>query len=249
MEAEKAALRALALNSRLAKAHSAMAYVRSIDLSKWREADQFFRAALKSYPDEPLLHVWYAAYLGRAGAHEKAIQEARAAVRIDPISMSANQQLAVEFFRAQKFRDYLAQARELVAIQPLEASGYLALTRALEWTGEFEAAEEALRKARLYGSAEKARSFECTLRAAEGRRDEALVSVKFVREYWRTKHLETNILAGIYGSLGMADEVADILEEGYSRGDHTVLAAATNPYLQRLKNNARIQAFLKRLGF
>jgi tetratricopeptide (TPR) repeat protein len=247
--AEEAAQRALSLDPHLAKAHSSLAYLRSLDLQKWRDADPYFRKALQSYADEPLVHVWYAAYLGRVGRHDEAVAQARAALGLDPASMSANHQLAVEYFRAGRISEYLAQARELVRLQPLEASGRLTLTRALEWSGDFAGAEEELKKAVLYGSPEKARSFEITLRAAQGRRAEALELARTIRSFWEKEPLETNIMAGIYGSLGLSDDVADVLEQGYQRGDSTVLAAATNPYLRGAKQNPRVQAFLRRLGY
>jgi serine/threonine protein kinase len=244
-----AASRALAIDSRLAKAHSSLAYVRSIDIQHWPEADALFRGALASYSEEPLIHVWYAAYLGRIGRHDQAIREAQAAIRLDPASLNTNLQLAVEYFRAGRMADYLNQAREVVRMQPLEQAAHLHLARALEWNRDYSAAEKELAIARLYGTPANAQSFQATLLAAEGRRPEAAAIAAQVREYWKDHPMETNVVAGIYGALDQAGEVADILEEGLAKGDSTVLAAATNPYFQNVKNHPRFQALLRRLGY
>jgi hypothetical protein len=70
---------------------------------------------------------------------------------------------------------------------------------------------------------------------------------------WRAPNggvtVEANQMAGLYGALGRPEEVAVVLETGYARGDTTVLAAATNPYLRNVKQHPKIQAILKRLGY
>jgi tetratricopeptide (TPR) repeat protein len=244
-----AASRALALDPRLAKASSALAYVRSVDLLHWREADDFFRRALRSYANEPLLHIWYAAYLGRIGRHDEAVAHAREAFRLDPASMNAHQQLVVELYRAGRWSEYLEQARELVRMHDVEASAHLALARALEWNRRYEDAAREIELARIYGPPEKAVAYQITLLAARGLREESMRTAARWREVWMREPIETNIVAGVYGALRLPDEVANVLEQGYVRGDPTVLAAATNPYLRPVLQHPRVQAFLKRIGF
>ncbi len=252
-KAVSAANRALLLDSNQAQAQSVLASIRSIDFQHWREADALFRRAISSHPGEPLLHDAYSGYLGRIGRHEEAIREAQTTLALDPASVSSNLRLATELFRAGRTGEYLDQAREVVRMQPLEQAGHLTLARALEWNRDFAAAASELAKARVYGPGEVVDPYQVTLLAAQGRRAEAAAIAARVRKEWEEgpmpARIEANQMAGMYGSLGLGDEVAAVLETGYARGDTTVLAAFTNPYLRNLRQHPGVQSFFKRLGY
>lgn len=247
-QAAFAADKALALDSRQAKAYGALAYVRGTDLKRWREADALFRRAVESFPDEALLHAWYAAYLGRARRHDEAIEQAKACVRLDPGSFYMNHQLAVEYFRAGKSAEYLAQSDDLVKLHPLEAQAHLNRARALEQHGRLNEAEQEIRHGEVYGAGDAARSFIATLRVAQGRRTEAETILTELREAWMKKPVETNLLVTVYGALGMAAEAAEAIRTGAARGDATVLATAANPYVRNIAGDQRMQAAFRELG-
>jgi len=252
-KAAEAAARALELDSRQGKAHSVLASVLSWDFERWKDADAPFRRAVAAYPREPRLHDSYAGYLGRIGQHEAAIREALTALSLDPAGLNPNLRLATEYYRARRWKEFLAQAREVVRMQPLEQDGRLTLARALEWNREFEAAEAELAKARLYGPPALVEPQEATLLAAEGRVTEAEAVADRVRRLWEQAQgkskVEANQVAGMYGAMGRADDVASVLEAGLRMGDTTVLAAYTNPYLTALRQHPKVAAILKRLGY
>ncbi|MBZ5728608.1 MAG: protein kinase [Acidobacteriia bacterium] len=247
------ATRALSLDSRVPLAHGVLASIRSIDFERWREADALFRRAISAHSGDPRIHDAYSGYLGRIGRHEESIREARAAIALDPASLNSNMRLATELFRAGRMGEYLVQAREVVRMQPLEQVGHLTLARALEWNRDFAAADRELAKARLYGPSEIVEPYQVTLLSAQDRPAEATGIAARVRKEWEETlvpvRIEANQLAGMYGSLGLGDEVAAVLETGYVRGDTTVLAAFTNPYLRTVKQHPGVQSFLKRLGY
>jgi Tfp pilus assembly protein PilF len=247
------ATRALSLDSRVPQARGVLASIRSIDFQHWREADTLFRHAISAHSGDPRIHDAYSGYLGRIGRHEESIREARTALALDPASLSSNMRLATELFRGGRMEEYLAQAREVVRMQPLEQVGHLTLARALEWNRDFAAAKTELVKARLYGPNEIVEPYQVTLLAAQGRHEEALAVAARVRKEWEEAaapvRVEANQVAGMYGSLGLGDEVAAVLETGYTRGDTTILGAFTNPYLRTVRQQPRIQALLKGLGY
>ncbi len=248
-QAASAAATALALNSHLARARIIQTSLRSIDFQHWREADGMFRELADSYPENPQIHIAYATYLGRAGRFDDAIRQAQRAVALDPASLSANGQLAEEFFRGGRLKMFLTQAREVVRLQDFEQTGHLQLARALEWNGDLSAARHELELAKLYGAEDSVNCFEATLLVAEGRREEAVTLGQKIRHLAQQQFIETNAMVGVFAALKDTDQVLEILEEGYKKGDATVLAAATNPYMKKLGPDPKIRAFFQRLGF
>jgi tetratricopeptide (TPR) repeat protein len=84
--AERAARQALALDDRLAAAHTALAEI----LAKQglvEEAEESFRRAIASDQRYPTAHQWYATRLVNAGRTAEGLAQIREAVRMDPLSL------------------------------------------------------------------------------------------------------------------------------------------------------------------
>jgi serine/threonine protein kinase/Tfp pilus assembly protein PilF len=247
-EAEKAALKALSIRDDLPRAHGALAFARGTDLRRWKQSGALFEKALRSYPKEALLHNWYAAYLGRAGRHDKAIEHARMALELEPGSYSNGLQLTVELFRAMKLDEHLDQARQLVRLHSLEATAHQALGRALEWTKQFDEAEEELKQADVLKSDERSMAYWATLRAAQGRLPEARELAGRLRQAWETTPMEANTIVGVYARLNEPDVVVAILEKAIRTEDGSVLASPTNPYVRLVRDHPRVQPILRQLS-
>jgi serine/threonine protein kinase/tetratricopeptide (TPR) repeat protein len=247
-EAEKAALKALSLRDDLPRAHGALAFVRGTDIRRWKQSGALFEKALRSYPKEPLLHNWYAAYLGRAGRHQEAIEHARTALELEPGSYGNGLQLTVELFRAMKLDEHLEQARELVRLHSLEATAHQALGRALEWTRQFDEAEQELKQADVLKSDERSMAYWSTLRAAQGKLEEARMLAGRLRKAWENGPMEANSVVGVYASLNDPETVAMILVKAIQAEDGSVLAAPTNPYVRNVRNHPRVRPILQQLS-
>jgi tetratricopeptide (TPR) repeat protein len=248
-EAEKAAREALKMNSNLAKPQGALAYAKSVDLLQWRSSEVYFRKAITLDPTDPLPHAWYASFLGRAGRPKEAIEEAQRAVELDPGDFSVNHQLAAEYFRPRRFPNFLSQARELVRIQPSEANAHLSLARAYEWVNSYPQALVQCDEADKFGNHMTVLCFRATIQVSVGNLDSARKAAVLLEDYWRQNPFEANILTNLLAKLAEFERVMVVLNKSYERGDGTVLACATNPYLDVMRPLPDYQAFLRKLGF
>ncbi|MFN0105270.1 MAG: protein kinase domain-containing protein [Bryobacteraceae bacterium] len=252
-KAEEAATRALSIRGDSAEAHGIRAFVLSTNFDRWRQAEPMLTRAIALDPNSSQLRCWYAVYLGRLGRHDEAVAEARKAVELRSGDYESNQQLAVELMRAGRAAEGLAQAKELVRLRSTEPEPYVTLARAAEWAGEYITAEAALGDAEKYSRSERNRytalAHRATLLAAQGKRGEAEKMAERVRAYWLAKPFESNLLLNIYGKLGDAEKAAEVLAAGYKRGDTTVLAAYSNPYLRAFRDDARMRAIFQKLRF
>jgi serine/threonine protein kinase len=247
-QAEHAALSAIRIDPKLAKAQGVLGYVKSLNVREWLTAEPYFHRALTEDPHEPDVHLWYGAFLGKLGRADEAIAQVRAGLEETPSSLALNQQLAVEYFRARRFPEFLLQAREVVRLQPFEASSYLALARALEWQGQFEEALANCDEAVKYQNAEAALCFRGSILAGRGDLKQARAIAAEVESYWRRQPFESVLLASLYARLGDGSKAVDVLNEGYNRNDSTILTAPTSPYFDSMQGDPSFRAFRRRLG-
>ena len=252
-EAEKAARRAISLDPDMAKAHGALAYLRSVDLHTWRSAGDEFRKALRLDSGEPFCHAWYAAFLGRSGRFQEAIAEAKKAVALSPADFYFNHQLAAEYFLGRKFQEYFVQSQALVRFQPLEVDSHLGLARALEWLGKFaEGLRECDKAERLaidLKSSMLVLCFRGTIEAATDDFSAARRRAQAVEDYWRTNPIESNPLVSLYARLRDYTKAIAILNTAFAAGDPSVLVCPANPYLDEMRGLPEYRAFLRKLGF
>jgi tetratricopeptide (TPR) repeat protein len=83
--ARAAALKALALNGRLAEAHTSLAFILADYDGDWDTADRHFRSALELNPNYETAVRTYAGYLAWWGRDKEALEFARWA-RLDPVA-------------------------------------------------------------------------------------------------------------------------------------------------------------------
>jgi tetratricopeptide (TPR) repeat protein len=90
-------------------------------------ADAAFSRALGLAPDEPFARSWYARFLSARGRHDAAVMHARAAVAAEPLSLTARRDLIDVLFAARRYDSVVAEARELLALNPQAAEVQLGL--------------------------------------------------------------------------------------------------------------------------
>jgi serine/threonine protein kinase/Tfp pilus assembly protein PilF len=248
-KAQEAALQALAIDRKLGKAAGVMGYVTSLDVHNWLKAETYFRQAIATDPRDPAIRLWYGAHLGKLGRSRNAFEQLRLGLEQAPSSFILNQQLTVELFRARRFEEFYQQARELVRLQPFEASSHLALARALEWQGRYEEALGSCAEADKYNNSVTALCFRGSIEAARGNVEAARRIAVRIRQYWTSQPFQTVLLASLYARLGEHAIVVELLNDGYDREDSTVLTCATNPYMDGMREDPDYRRFLTRIDW
>lgn len=116
--ARRAGQRALTLDPGLSEALSALAKVAWQFDRDWRGAESMFSDALRRYPNRADLHIAYSdccCYLGRASL---AIEHARRAHTIDPVSPWVNTLLAQALYMAEDYPAAIEQAAKTLELAP-----------------------------------------------------------------------------------------------------------------------------------
>src|SRR5213082_1226634 len=136
-KAKEAALRALALDSTLAEAHTSLGFIELFLEWDWTRAGRELDRALAldpRYPDAHLFHGWYFVATNRM---DDAIREVQTAVNLDPFSSVNNARLATMLFLARRYDDVLAQSRRVMELDSIFQGhvGRAELARAYSWLG------------------------------------------------------------------------------------------------------------------
>ena len=252
--ASDAARKALALNNRLGKAHAAIAYVLACDLKKWRQAEPAFQRAIALDPDNPAPRSSYAGFLGRACRCQEAVAMAESALKLDPGSLRLSYRLGTELLRAHQFARTRTHMESFVTLHPAEGSGYCLLARANEWLKRFDASRESLQIADRLPDNVSTLSYWATLFAATGRMHAAEHKTELIHQDWIKQKAETNVYLYALGSLTNAGlnrigDIANVIRTGIQRNDETVLAAASNLYIQPVRNDPTLRPLFRQLDF
>ena len=98
-----AAQRALALDSTLAEAHTALAYGMTLYEWDWAAAEAEFKRAISADPNYPTAHHWYGDFLAGRGRLEEALGEFQRAQQLDPLSRIISVELSWAYFLLQRY--------------------------------------------------------------------------------------------------------------------------------------------------
>jgi tetratricopeptide (TPR) repeat protein len=252
LKAKAAAAKALEIDDQLAEAHTSLANITWLYEWDWPGAEKGFKRAIELNPNYPTSHQWYSAYLSAMGRHEEAIQEARRALELDPLSLPIIRDLARCFYHARQFDEAITQYLKTIELEP----NYYRLNSWLDMAYEQKG---------LYD-----RAFEVRLKAMTvlGFNPETIEARKKAyaergwKGYWR-KELELTEewalqsrgyvspygMARIFARLGEKDRVLGWLEKAYTeRSDHLVLLKV-DPLFDDLRSDPRFIDLLRRVGF
>lgn len=235
--AEPLALRALEIDPMLAEAHASMGYVH-VFAQRWVEAEGSFRRAIEL---EPSLTAVYGDFVLSTllpwGRVDEAVATMQAALDADPLSLDVRRILSHAQLRAGLYDEAVANCEYILAERPdypfvalFRAWGLLFGGRrqeALDWFHEF-----AVGRPGVNG----------WIHAIEGRRQEAeRIAAGF-------DHLPQR-QAEIFGLLGDADRALAALERLARVNPARAANELTRLEATSLPDDARVEAFRRRLGF
>jgi Flp pilus assembly protein TadD len=165
--------RAIALDPKMAPAHLNLGLV-LMESDPAAAADSFHRAA-ELQPTESRPRYLAGTALERAGKHNEAVEQYRAALEIAPKEYEYNLAIAREFFHMDKAAEAEAHFRDAVAARSDSAPAQLGLANALLAQKKFDAAADALAEYLKLNSGDRAARLDrASALVTTGRFDDAL---------------------------------------------------------------------------
>ncbi len=246
-KAEATARRALALDSSLAQAHTALANVRR-DRRDWDESLRAYQRALELAPDDVEANSQYAQWLAMVGRLTDAVEHSRRARDLDPLSPHKRTMLGWHLTYARKYDEALTELLRAVELDPDFMLAHFRLYWLYLLTSRYDQAEaHARRTAELVGADPEALAGLVRAVADPSTKAAALQSAESGKKLFDTLEDSKAILALFSALLGEEGRAIDLMEQYYGGGLGDV-ALVWEPAFDLVRERPRFQELLRRLG-
>ena len=246
--ARQAAEQALAIDPDIADAHASLALTYLLWQFDWAAAEREFTTALRLNPQLAVAHATYALFLVTVGRHEEAIQQARMAQQMDPLSLLINMTVCWALHFADRAEEAIRETRRTRELAPgFQEAGNL-LMSLYEHLGRFEEAARLTFEQPIYGVRVDGNAL---LEAFRSGGAEA---------YWRKRidYLDESAAeappaihygyATLYAGLGDTERAIDHVEALIESRASNAVFIGGEPCLRSLHSEPRFQRAVSRLG-
>jgi TolB-like protein/Flp pilus assembly protein TadD len=244
-----AANRAIDLDSNSSQAHVSLAVVQAFYDWNWPAAEKSFVRALVLNPNNAKARSWYALALHPQRRFDEAIEQARMATELDPLSFQVSNILGISYYLARNNKLAMQCAQQTLQVDPRFSAAYALTGMALEQDRKYDLAiieyqkglaispEHSFLQGRL------GHSYAMAGRKAEAKRvlDEMLAK----RDAANLSDLH---IAYIYAGLQDTNAVFDQMERAYGRHDPDLPYFNADPILDSYRNDSRFVEMQRKMG-
>ena len=248
-----AAAKAMELDQTLAEPHSALARaVFEYDRNP-AEAEREYQQAIKINPNYPTGHQFYALFLAAMERREEAINEARRAQSLDPLSLSINATLGYVLFYTGKPDEALTQFKKIVEMDRNFANAHDGLAEVYEAEGMWDdAVSEKLEEIRLTDitlSGETSQMIEPlkAAYAASGIRGFWRKRIELLMERSKEGYVSPADIAKLYAQLGEKDKAFEWLERACQQHARVNYLKVSHGF-ENLHSDPRYADLVRRIG-
>jgi eukaryotic-like serine/threonine-protein kinase len=246
--AKAAALRAVALDSRLALAHASLGFIAVFHDWDWEVAKRELDRALAIDFTEPTTHLYRAWYFYSRGQLEDALGEMRTAQRLDPLNQIFNARVATILDAMGRYVEAEAEARQAIELDSTNvgARGDLAMSLTLQHRYREAVANFPVDTADLFPF-----QFGGPLAYAygmAGRRADALAIQRRLEGHARQRYITPETFAFV--ALGLRDTATalDWLERGYRERSFYLWGIGADPEYDPLHGAPRFERIIRGIG-
>jgi tetratricopeptide (TPR) repeat protein len=243
-----AAEKAIALDDSLAEAHVAQAESK---LVAW-DVDGMERELNRVIELNPSIPETYS-LLGYVyqlrGRVDDAVAITKKGVELNPLSPLARVDLAEALYYARDWNVSIAEYERLMELEPKLVTPFFIVAQALERKGDWaEAIARCEAAIKLSGREPAFLSALGYAHASAGHRTEALALARELETRWRKQRFNPTLLAILYAGIGDRDRAFEWADKAYEVRDVQILFLGVEPQAERLRDDPRFAAFVRKLG-
>ena len=248
-KAQATAARALALDSTLAEAHTALAYGTMIYDWDWPAAEASFRQAIAADSTYPTAHQWYGDFLWSRGRLDEALLQMQRAHQLDPLSRVIGCEVGQTYYLMHRSEEAERQIQETLALDPNYPKGLYLIGLIRSHQGRYpDAIRELERSIELGGLQEDIAGGLAYAYGASGDRGAA---VKYIAEL-QTRLAKGTVgpfaLALAYTGLGETTRAFEYLNRAIDVRDIFLPEDFFDPMLEPLRRDPRFARVEARMG-
>jgi serine/threonine protein kinase len=247
--ARVAALKALELDDTLSEAHTSLALITDNYDWNWARGEHEFRRALELNPSYAIAHLWYSYHLVWTGRLDAAIDEAKRAQALDPLSLVATTSLANILYDGKHYDEAIEQCRKVLELDPGFRWAHHSLGESYLEKGMFK---EGIAELTLGLDPERRNPhFVAKLAyglALSGDRNGALAIVAELERESKRRYIPPSQVAGLHVTLGNKNQALIWLEKAYNVRDGWIASVTVEPPFRPLHSDTRFREFIRRVG-
>jgi TolB-like protein/Tfp pilus assembly protein PilF len=245
--AKRAALRALALDSNLAEAHTSLGIISVFHDWEWTTAAREFDRALALDSMEPRQHLFHAWYYVSQGRLDDALREVQTAQRLNPVSPIVNARVGDVLMYMGRLDEAAAELRQAIALDSSNVTARAVLGRALTQSGRFDEAIATF-PPQLDIEAGRFGGIKAYALGRAGRQAEARAVTRRLSQIARQRYIDP--IAFAYAAIGVGDTASALtsIEQALREHSFFMLFLAVDPPFASLHANPRYLAIVREVG-
>jgi tetratricopeptide (TPR) repeat protein len=244
--AKSAAAKAVAIDSKLAEAHTSLAFAKYVYDWDWPGAERSFKQALDLNPEYWEAHDWYAMILAAVGRFDQAIPELERAMDLDPLSLVLHHHAAWIFILARDYDRAIEVSRTALEMEPNFGLSHMWMGKAYGQKHMHEEAIAALQKATLLLPESVFSGALGYAYAAAGRRAEAEEYLRHLETLSAEQYLDPYNRAAIFAGLGDTERALEWLQRAYDDRSIWLASFVTgDPWFDSLRADVRFDTLVR----
>jgi serine/threonine-protein kinase len=249
-KAKAAALRALAIDNKLAEAHASLAGIMADHDWDFAGAKKEFELAIELSPGYATAHHWYAFLLSNLGRHEEAIREIKIARTLDPLSPRISANVGFLLYSGRRYGQAIEELSKALEVDPNHWITHKYLGWAYEAMGRYEEAIKSYRRSsELRGESKDGDANIAGCYALMGKQEEAQKILKDIIEYSKWNYFSSVTIAEVFAALGDKDQTFAWLERAFRERDPVLIDDLKNHHrFEAVRSDPRFTDLLKRIG-
>lgn len=250
-KARETAAKAIAIDETDVDAHMVLGLVAHWYDWDWAKAEQELKRAIEINPKHTEAHVFYSYFLAPMGRRDEALEMARRAAQLDPLSSLANFSVGSVLFFSRRWDETIAHFGKAIEIDPNYWPHHSYLGRAYLQKGMMSEAIAAFQRG-VKADSEQSENWAGLAHgyAVAGRRAEAQKILDgLINKSTGISYVSPYNIAVIYAGLGDKEKTFEWLERAYSeRSYYLPVYLKTDARLDSLHSDPRYQDLIRRIG-
>jgi TolB-like protein/DNA-binding winged helix-turn-helix (wHTH) protein/Tfp pilus assembly protein PilF len=247
-KAREFALKALALDNTIAKAHSDLGMVELYYDWDWAAAEKEYNQAIALNPNYVWTREWHARGLAVRGRKEEAVAEAKQVLALSPSPMEWDYPVWV-FTLAGRYDLARQRDQELLEVAPNWVWAHFEMVCIYEHEGQLQkAAEESLKTDELFGKDPKTVARLKEALAKGGPRGYWRRTLEDYRESAKSGYVPPVLVAQTCMRVGDKECALEWLKKGFEERDDLMINLAVEPLFDGLHSDPRFQDLVRRVG-
>ena len=249
-KAKEAASHALALDAKLAEAHTSLGLIKFQYDWDWNGSEAEFREAIRLNPNYAPAHHFFADYLKAMGRFDEALVEIKKAQELDPLSLAINTGVGHVLYLSGKYDKAIEQYRKAVELDPGFVVTHVWFGRPYLEKGMFaEAIAELEIAVRLSGESTVALAMLGHGLASAGRRDETMRILENLKERSRSQYVPSYWIAVIYNGLRDREQTVAWMRKAFEERSSWLVWSNVEPRFAWLRDYPDFASLMRAMKF